>query len=244
MSGTVSEVAGELNTVYGLRVLKIPTHQPSQRKMFAEKVYKNKEQKWQALKNKIIKLHQQGQPVLIGTNTVAGSEVVSALLTKNGLPHQVLNAHQDKQEAEIITVAGQLNNITVATNMAGRGTDIALGEGVEALGGLHVIATERNAARRIDRQLYGRCARQGEPGSAEAFMSLQDENLTVFYPAAMLKFIAWFCWNNKPLPNWLGKMILALPQKWTEYKHYQQRCLVIKQDKQQAKILSFTGKME
>jgi preprotein translocase subunit SecA len=128
--------------------------------------------------------------------------------------------------------------------MAGRGTDIALGAGVEALGGLHVIATERNDARRIDRQLYGRCARQGDPGSAEAFMSLQDENLAVFYPTAMLTTIAWFCRDKKPLPNWLGKIILALPQKWTEHRHYQLRSQLIQQDKQQTKILSFTGKME
>ncbi len=244
MSGTVTEVAGELNSVYGLRVINIPTHQASLRKMYPEKVYKNTEQKWLAFINKINHCHQRGQPVLIGTNTVADSEKVSAILTKNKLPHQVLNALQDQQEAEIIAVSGQKNSITVATNMAGRGTDIALGEGVEALGGLHVIATERNDARRIDRQLYGRCARQGDQGSAEGFMSLQDENLAAFYPAAMLKIIAWFCWGKKPLPNGLGKIILALPQKWTEHKHHQLRRLLIKQDKQQTKTLSFTGRME
>jgi len=244
MSGTVAEVAYELNSVYGLRVIKIPTHQLSQRKMHPEKVYKNAEQKWQAFIEKINHCHQRGQPILIGTNTVADSEKVSAILTKNKLPHQILNALQDQQEAEIIAVAGQLNAITVATNMAGRGTDIALGEGVETLGGLHVIATERNDARRIDRQLYGRCARQGDPGGAEAFMSLQDENLADFYPTAMLKTIAWFCRNNNPLPDWLGKIILTLPQKWTEHKHFRLRCLLIQQDKQQTKTLSFTGKME
>ena len=244
MSGTVAEVAYELNSVYDLRVIKIPTHQTSRRKMYPEKVYKNAEQKWQAFIQKINHCHQRGQPILIGTNTVADSKKVSAILTENKLPHQVLNALQDQQEAEIIAVAGQLNAITVATNMAGRGTDIALGAGVEALGGLHVIATERNDARRIDRQLYGRCARQGDPGSAEAFMSLQDENLAVFYPTAMLTTIAWFCRDKKPLPNWLGKIILALPQKWTEHRHYQLRSRLIQQDKQQTKILSFTGKME
>ena len=244
MSGTVTEVAGELNSVYGLQVIKIPTHQASQRKIYPEKVYKNTEQKWQAFIQKISECHQRGQPVLIGTNTVADSERVSAILTKNKLPHQTLNALQDQQEAEIIAVSGQLNSITVATNMAGRGTDIALGAGVEAVGGLHVIATERNDARRIDRQLYGRCARQGDQGSAEGFMSLQDANIAAFYPAAMLKVIAWFCRNNKPLPNGLGNIVLALPQKWTEHKHRQIRRLLIKQDKQQAKTLSFTGRME
>ncbi|MFW5443271.1 MAG: DEAD/DEAH box helicase [Methylococcaceae bacterium] len=244
MSGTVTEVAGELNSVYGLRVIKIPTHKPSRRKMYPEKVYQTTEQKWHAFIQKIKQCHNTGQPILIGTNSVADSEKVSAILTKNEILHQVLNALQDQQEAEIISVAGQLRAITVATNMAGRGTDIALGEGVEALGGLHVIATERNDARRIDRQLYGRCARQGDSGSAEGFMSLQDENLTVFYPTAMLKLIAWFCKGTEPLPNWLGKMVLALPQKWIEFKDYRIRCLLIKQDKQQAKTLSFTGRME
>ena len=244
MSGTVTEVAGELNRVYGLRVVKIPTHRPSKRKMQSEKVYKNTEQKWQAFIQKITEVHQTGQPLLIGTNTVVESEIVSAVLSKNKLTHQVLNALQDQHEADIIAKAGQLNSITVATNMAGRGTDISLGPGVEETGGLHVIATTRNDARRIDRQLYGRSARQGDSGSAEAFMSLQDENLTAFYPSAMLELMAWFCRNNKPLPNWLGKIILTLPQKWTEYKDYKLRCILIKQDKQQAKTLSFTGRME
>lgn len=244
MSGTVTEVAGELKSVYGLRVVKIPTHQPSKRKMQPEKVFKNSKQKWNAFIDKIRKLHQKGQPILIGTNTVAESKKISDILTKVKLSHQVLNAQQDQQEADIIAKAGQLNSITVATNMAGRGTDISLGQGVKEIGGLHVIATTRNDARRIDRQLYGRCARQGDPGSAEAFMSLQDENLVAFYPTAILNFIAIFCKNNKALPNWLGKIILTLPQKWTEYKHYKIRCMLIKQDKQQAKTLSFTGRME
>ena len=244
MSGTVTEVAGELKSVYGLRVVKIPTHQPSKRKMQPEKVFKNSKQKWDAFIDKIRNLHQKGQPILIGTNTVAESKKISDILTKVKLSHQVLNAQQDQQEADIIAKAGQLNSITVATNMAGRGTDISLGQGVKEIGGLHVIATTRNDARRIDRQLYGRCARQGDPGSAEAFMSLQDENLVAFYPTAILNFIAIFCNNNKALPNWLGKIILTLPQKWTEYQHYKIRCMLIKQDKQQAKTLSFTGRME
>jgi preprotein translocase subunit SecA len=244
MSGTVTEVAGELNAVYGLRVIKIPTHQQSKRKMLSEKVFKTSEQKWHAFIQKISNVHKTGQPILIGTNTVADSEKVSAILTEHQVPHQVLNALQDQQEADIIARAGLLNSITVATNMAGRGTDIALGSGVKELGGLHVIATTRNDARRIDRQLYGRCGRQGDPGSAEAFMSLQDENLAEFYSPAMLNVMAIFCSNNKPLPKWMGRVILALPQKWTERSHHQMRAMLIKQDKQQAKMLSFTGRME
>ncbi|MCK5828916.1 MAG: DEAD/DEAH box helicase [Methylococcales bacterium] len=244
MSGTVAEVAGELNSVYGLKIVKIPTHQFSKRKMLQEKVFQNSTQKWLAFVQRVKKLHRSGRPILIGTTTVADSKKISVILTKTKLPHQVLNAQQDQQEADIISKAGQLNSITVATNMAGRGTDISLGQGVKEIGGLHVIAMTRNDARRIDRQLYGRCARQGDPGSAEGFMSLQDEKITTFYPPAMLKLISKLCTNNKPLPNWLGKIILTLPQKWTEYKHYKIRSMLIKQDKQQAKTLSFTGRME
>jgi len=244
MSGTLTEVARELNNVYGLRVVKVPTHQLCKRKTRAEKVYVNREQKWQALIQKVTKIHQTGQPLLIGTNTVADSEKISDILTKNKLPHQVLNAYQDEREAEIISMAGQLNSITVATNMAGRGTDICLGPGVEETGGLHVIATTRSEARRVDRQLYGRSARQGDSGSSEAFMSLQDEWLVGFYSRAIIKVISGFCIKDKPLPDWLGNTVLMLPQKWTEYKHYKIRCMLIKQDKKLAKMLSFTGRME
>ncbi len=244
MSGTVTEVSEELETVYGLRVIKIPTHRPSRRKMKKEQVFKTKEQKWRAFIIKVKQIHQQGRPILIGTHSVSASKTVSALLTENGLNHRVLNAQQDQQEAEIISAAGQLNAITVSTNMAGRGTDIALGDGVEDIGGLHVIATERNDARRIDRQLYGRCARQGDPGSTEAFMSLQDESIAAFYPAAVLRVLGSFCFKDKPLPSWLGNIILSLPQKWTEHTHAQLRKNLIKQDRQQSKTLSFTGKME
>ncbi len=244
MSGSVTEVAGELNRVYGLTVIKIPTHQLSRRKMHQEKVFNTSKQKWHAFMQKISKVHNTGQPILIGTKTVADSEKVSAILSKHKIAHQVLNALQDKQEAMIIAKAGQLNSITVATNMAGRGTDISLGAGVKEKGGLHVIATERNDARRIDRQLYGRCARQGDPGSAEAFMSLQDKNLTEFYSPAMLKLISTFGRNSRPLPNLLGKAVLALPHKWIEHRHCKMRNMLIKHDRQLAKTLSFTGRME
>ena len=125
-------------------------------------------------------MHGQGRPVLVGTRSVAASEYLSQLLTKAGLSHRVLNARQDQEEAEIIAQAGQRGQITVATNMAGRGTDILLGPGVKELGGLHVIATERHEARRIDRQLFGRSGRQGDPGSYESFASLEDDILLAF----------------------------------------------------------------
>ncbi len=244
MSGTVSEVARELNNVYGLRVKKIPTHQPSRRTLLPEHLYKNSEQKWAAFIAQVSKYHQQGQPILIGTQSVDDSEKVSVLLFEHNLAHQVLNAQQDSQEAEVIMRAGQLQSITVATNMAGRGTDISLSDEVKMLGGLHVINTSRNDARRIDRQLYGRCARQGDPGSAEGFMSLEDNMLINFYPSFILSLLKLFSRAHRPLPTFISNIILRLPQKRIEAKDYHLRYLLIKQAQQQEKLLSFTGRME
>ena len=244
MSGTVTEVSGELNSVYRLRVVRIPPHKPSLRKLMPERIYKTPEQKWKALTVAIRSEQIKNRPVLIGTSSVGESKSVSDLLTEEGLPHRLLNASQDQEEAKIISLAGQIRSITVATNMAGRGTDIELGEGVHARGGLHVIATSRNEARRIDRQLYGRCARQGDAGSAEAFISLQDECLEFFYTPAILNLLTTVCRADQPIPNWLAKIILALPQKWLEYQHYRIRGQMIKQEKQNARMLAFTGRME
>ncbi|WP_305906945.1 hypothetical protein Q9L42_018360 [Methylomarinum sp. Ch1-1] len=243
-SGTVKEVAGELNHVYGLRVITVPTHRPSRRETQAERLYKNSEQRWRAFVQRVESLQRQGRPVLIGARTVAQSENISALLADHGLQHQVLNAHQDKREAELIAKAGQRGCITVATNMAGRGTDIALGDGVAELGGLQVISTGRNDARRIDRQLHGRCARQGDPGSVVGYLSLEDDKLISFYPQVILKLAACLCPENKPLAHFLAAILLSWPQKWTEYQHYRLRCQLMKRDKQQAKIMAFSGPME
>ena len=243
-SGTVKEVAAELHAVYGLQVADIPTHNPSQRQMLPERLYATSQAKWSALIPSIEELHKQGRPILIGTSTIAESEAISDKLIKNHIVHQVLNAKQTEYEAEIIAMAGQKGKITVATNMAGRGTDIELGEGVKELGGLHVIATARNEALRIDRQLYGRCARQGDPGSAEAYISLQDEKIAQAYAKFMLKLFSWFIRSDHSLPTLLAKMILRWPQKINENHHYQIRQQLMKQDKQQAKILAFSGKFE
>jgi preprotein translocase subunit SecA len=138
-------------------------------------VYAAADEKWAAVVARAREVIATGRPVLVGTRSVAASESLSERLTAAGLAHQLLNARQDKEEAEIVAQAGQRGRITVATNMAGRGTDIRLGKGVDQLGGLHVIATEMHDSRRIDRQLYGRAGRQGDPGSFEAFVSLEDE---------------------------------------------------------------------
>lgn len=175
MTGTAREVSKELWTVYQLATTRVATARPIQRRSTGERVFLSEEEKWAAIVTRIGELHRRGQPVLIGTRSVAASERLSGLLTAAGLEHQLLNARQDKEEAEIVAQAGQCGRITVATNMAGRGTDIKLGSGVAELGGLHVIATELHESGRIDRQLFGRCGRQGDPGSYEAIISLEDE---------------------------------------------------------------------
>ena len=243
-SGTIREVSNELKRVYGLNVYKVATNQPSKRRMQAERIYRNEALKKQALLDRVGDLYQQRRPVLIGTCSVEESEQVSQWLEQQGIDHRVLNAKQDQHESEIIAQAGQLQAITVATNMAGRGTDIALGNGVAELGGLHVIALSRNDSGRVDRQLYGRCARQGDPGSAEAILSLQDPALAQFYSSAMLNLLSKFCSGSKPMPDFIARLILRLPQQRNEKQQSLIRKMLMKQDRQLRRILAFSGKFE
>jgi preprotein translocase subunit SecA len=180
MTGTAQEIASELWSVYRLPVARVEPNRPIQRKGLGARVYRTGAEKWQAVVGRAREVTATGRPILIGTRSVGASEQLSKLLTEAGLEHQLLNARQDKQEAEIVAQAGQRGRITVATNMAGRGTDIRLGKGIDQLGGLHVIATELHESRRIDRQLYGRCGRQGDPGSYEVLVSLEDELCRVY----------------------------------------------------------------
>lgn len=182
MSGTAAEHATEFVSVYGLEVVRIPTHRPVQRKCLGRALHRTAMARWDAVAKAASREAALGRPVLIGTRSVAASEAVAAALAGHGLPHTVLNARQDRDEANIVARAGQEGRITVATNMAGRGTDIRLGAGIAARGGLHVILTEFHESPRIDRQLIGRCARQGEPGSWEAIVSLEDELFHSFVP--------------------------------------------------------------
>jgi preprotein translocase subunit SecA len=180
MTGTAETEAGEFHDIYHLGVLVIPTNRPVARKDLHDTVYKTRREKYTAVMNEIQKIHNEGRPILVGTISVEVSELLSKMLKKMGIPHAVLNAKYHQQEAEIVSRAGQKGAVTIATNMAGRGTDIKLGAGVNELGGLHVIGTERHEARRIDRQLRGRCARQGDNGSSHFFISLEDDLMRLF----------------------------------------------------------------
>lgn len=189
MTGTAETEAGEFLDIYKLGVLVIPTNKPCLRKDANDSVYKTKREKYQAVIAEIKRVHGEGRPILVGTISVEVSELLSKLLNREKLIHSVLNAKHHQQEAEIVARAGQRGAITIATNMAGRGTDIKLGPGVAELGGLHVLATERHEARRIDRQLRGRCSRQGDPGSSHFFVSLEDDLMRLFGAGNIVKYM-------------------------------------------------------
>ena len=180
MTGTAATEAKELREIYGLDVVTIPTNKPVIREDLPDAVFKTKEGKYQAILREIIQAHKKGQPVLVGTASIQSSEELSDLLRHNGLDHNVLNAKNNELEAQIVALAGQHGAITIATNMAGRGTDIRLDEEARQSGGLYVIGTERNESRRIDNQLRGRSGRQGDPGKSKFFISLQDDLLRLF----------------------------------------------------------------
>ena len=180
MTGTALTEENEFREIYNLDVIVIPTNKPVQRIDQSDMVYKNAAGKYKAIVEEIVKSHEKGQPVLVGTASVDRSEYISSLLKKRGIKHQVLNAKYHAQEAEIISHAGELGMVTIATNMAGRGTDIKLGEGVIEAGGLKVLGTERHESRRIDNQLRGRAGRQGDPGESIFFISLEDDLMRIF----------------------------------------------------------------
>ena len=244
MTGTVREVAGELAAIYRLATVSIPSNRPLRRVRLGDRVYPTTEAKWQAILARIADLHARGRPVLVGTRLVRTSEEVSQRLAAAALPHRVLNARQDREEAAIIAQAGEPGTITVATNMAGRGTDIRLAPGVAEMGGLHVILTERHEARRIDRQLFGRCGRQGDPGSFEGVVSLEDE-LVRSHGSAFL------CWwarrivrEGRAVPGWLGRWIFRQAQRTAERLHARTRWDLLMHDKRQEQLLAFSGRGE
>ncbi|MCK5827945.1 SEC-C domain-containing protein, partial [Candidatus Bipolaricaulota bacterium] len=180
MTGTAKTEEDEFKQIYALPVLVIPTNKPLQREASPDRIFRTQKAKFDAIADEIETLHQEGRPVLIGTNSIEKSEYLSDLLKKRKLDHHVLNAKMHESEAEIVSEAGQRDAVTVATNMAGRGTDIKLGEGVAELGGLHVIGCQRHDSRRIDNQLLGRAGRQGDPGSSQFYLSMEDDLLRIF----------------------------------------------------------------
>jgi preprotein translocase subunit SecA len=180
MTGTAETEKSEFLKIYNLGVIVIPTHMPMVRQDYPDVVYKTEAVKFNAVVEEIVNLYEKGQPVLVGTISIDKSEKISSLLKKRVIPHQVLNAKHHEKEAEIVKLAGQYKTVTIATNMAGRGTDIKLGDGVGQLGGLHIIGTERHESRRIDNQLRGRSGRQGDPGSSRFYVSLEDDLMRLF----------------------------------------------------------------
>jgi preprotein translocase subunit SecA len=243
MTGTAREVAGELWRVYRLAVVTIPANRPLGRRALPDRAYRTAAARWSAVVERVGEIHQSGRPVLLGTRSVAASEHVSGLLGRAGLAHRVLNARQDREEAEIIARAGQEGRITVATNMAGRGTDIRLEPGVAARGGLHVIGTERHEARRIDRQLFGRCGRQGDPGTHEALVSLEDELLAT-HGGLWSRLARALAGGAGPAPSWVASLAFRRAQRAAERLHARMRADLLKQDEHLESALAFSGRSE
>jgi preprotein translocase subunit SecA len=244
MTGTAAEAARELKQVYGLRVVPVPTHQPSRRIACPPTVASANDEQEQLVIERARTLQARGQPVLIGTRTLARSTALSEALSRAGIEHQLLNASQDEQEAQIVAAAGQQGAVTIATNMAGRGTDVPLGAGVDALGGLHVIVAELNDNGRVDRQLIGRCARQGDPGTYEYLLS-RDDGLLERAGSPLGRNIAG---GAGPLPNRARhRTSLALARRVQSRQAAAQRIQrrqVAEQDEAMQRRLSFAGYKE
>lgn len=244
MTGTASEVAREIKSVYRLGVARIPLHKPSRRIYGRGCVCATLTQKWSTIADIVERLAvAEGRPVLIGTRSVKASEEISAILAQRGIEHALLNAKQDESEADIISLAGHQARVTVATNMAGRGTDIQLGPGVVEKGGLHVILTEYHESRRIDRQLFGRCARQGDPGSCEAIVSLEDDIFTV-YAAAATRFVSRLIQRRSKLPDGVYWALKTLAQFSAERRNVYIRIQSMKLDRRLNQVLAFSGRGE
>ena len=240
MSGTLMPNFWELRRVYRRWVTKIPTNRPVNRTHGPDAVYPSEAAKFAAVADEIRTMHAAGRPVLVGTRTVDKSENLSALLTAAGVEHRVLNARQDANEAQIVGEAGQPGRVTVATNMAGRGTDIKLGTGVAEAGGLHVIGTERHESARIDRQLAGRAGRQGDPGSAQFYVCLEDQLLEGLGPTRQRALEErGKAGGNRAWDHY--RRVFRLAQRRVERKHYRQRLDLMHFDKQRQEMLQDLG---
>ena len=241
MTGTAREAAGELWQIYRLPVVSIPTNRPCLRRELRDRVFATEQTKWNAIAEEVRTIHRSGRPILIGTRSVAASEKLAATLDAEGLSYSLLNAVRHQEEAVIIREAGARGRITIATNMAGRGTDIILGNGVAELGGLHVIATERHESRRVDRQLFGRAARQGDPGSAQAFVSVEDELLQRYLPKPVREFLGRRLAGSPGGGQSLAGTAQALVQRISQREAFKRRREVLAMDDWLGESLSFAG---
>jgi len=241
MTGTARDATGEFWSIYSLPVIPIPTNRPCIRQMWKDGVFANAQDKWAAIISSIKTVHETGRPVLVGTRNVQTSELLANMLETQGLECELLNAVHHKEEARIVASAGQFGRITIATNMAGRGTDIILGRGVSEREGLHVIASERHESRRIDRQLFGRCARQGDPGSAQAFISMDDELIQRFVPVWLSRRIKESLSGDASRTEALSRAAMYVAQQAAQRFAFRQRKNVLKMDTWMEEALAFTG---
>ena len=234
MTGTGITSAGELKKIYKLRVVQIPTNRPAIRKRLEDRVFGTEEEKWHAIVDEVVEVHATGRPVLIGTRTIDKSEIISRMLKQRGIEHEVLNANHIEEEAEIVAKAGRQGRVTVSTNMAGRGTDIKLGEGVHELGGLHVIMTEMHDSARIDRQLVGRCGRQGDPGCYRVYLALEDELLLGLGPEKA-KYYHEYGRDNPGRYDELARLFVKAQRK-LEKRHFLDRKVLMYHEKERKKL--------
>ncbi len=241
MTGTASEAAGEFWQIYRLPVVTIPPNRPCVRRQDADRIFATEEAKWTAVVEEVLRVHQQGRPVLVGTRSVLNSERVAERLAQRGVHCQVLNAARHAEEAVIVACAGEPGRITIATNMAGRGTDIKLGQGVAANGGLHVLATERHESGRVDRQLFGRAARQGDPGSAQAFVSREDELLRRHLPKRLYTALCRLPSGPHGELGAASRVALSIAQRNAQRAAFKMRKTVLRTDDWLDESLSFAG---
>ena len=231
MTGTADTEAVEFHQIYNLEVVSIPPNKPMQRKDYPDLIYRTRKEKYDAIIEAIRELYEKGQPVLVGTISIETSEMLSQRLKKLNIPHSVLNAKQHAREAEIVAQAGQKGHVTIATNMAGRGTDIVLGEGVLELGGLHILGTERHESRRIDNQLRGRSGRQGDPGSSRFYLSLEDDLMRLFGSDRLSGLMQKLgMQEGEPIENNMVSRAIENAQKRVEGHHFEIRKTLLDYD--------------
>ncbi|WP_458121132.1 preprotein translocase subunit SecA [Paenibacillus sp. Z6-24] len=231
MTGTAKTEEEEFKKIYGLEVLQVPTNRVNQRQDAPDVVYKSVQSKFRAVVDEIVRRHEKNQPVLVGTVSIENSELLSEMLKRKGIKHQVLNAKYHAEEAEIISRAGQPGTVTIATNMAGRGTDIILGEGVAEVGGLHIIGTERHESRRIDNQLRGRAGRQGDPGSTQFYLSLGDELMKRFGADNVMNMMEKLGFEeDQPIESRMITRAVESAQRRVEGSNFDMRKIVLQYD--------------